>query len=594
MSARRDRDATPSPACGRRWPREAGSDEGSCLTGNSSRDARPFRLRRPWRQHPSSDPTSSGHLPPQAGEGVARRRTALSCIAALAATLVLAACDTGSGPDITIVAGSENKPFEPLVQSFCAARGAHCSFVYQGSLDIGFGLRAGTLQADVVWPASSVWIDVFDDKRRVSHLQSISQSPVLLGVRKSKADALGWTKHDVAYADILAAVKAGKLKFLMSSATQSNSGAAAYLAMLNAAAGKGDVLTQAELDDPAVRERARTLLSGVERTAGSSGWLADLFLAQDETGAQYDAMWNYEFVLKETNDTLAARAHDPLWMIYPKDGVAVSDGPIGYLDRGRGPEVEKFVTDLEADLRAPEAQEKIAKAGRRVEGAAAAEARPVPEWNFDPSRPVTALRPPEPKVLFAALNLYQEALRRPSLTALCLDVSGSMSGPGIDQLRRAMSFLFTPDTTRAALVQWTPSDHIVAIPFSGQAYPAERGTGAPGDQARLKAWGQTLDAIDGTDMYPCARAALAEMRGDLATRRYLPALLIMTDGRSEGDMEGFIREWTRQAPDIPIFGVTFGDADTTQLDRVAEATGGRVFDGHKDLAEAFRAARGYN
>ncbi len=526
---------------------------------------------------------------------MSRRRLALVAAALVTvATVALASCGSPSGPDIKIVAGSENKPFEPLVQAFCAQRGAHCSFVYSGSLDIGFALRAGMLDADVVWPASSVWIDVFDDKRKVSHLTSISQSPVLLGVRKQKAEALGWTRRDVTMSDILAAVKAGKLKFLMSSATQSNSGAAAYLAMLNAAVGTGDVLTAADLANPKVRERARTLLSGVERTAGSSGWLADLFLAQDAAGTAYDAMWNYEVVLKETDEALAARGHDPLWLVYPKDGVAISDGPIGYLDRGRGPQVETFVTDLEAFLLAPDAQGKIAEAGRRVAGGAAAAAKAEPAWNLDPARPITALRPPEPKVISAALAIYQGTLRRPSLTALCLDVSGRMSGQGIDQLHKAMHFLFTPSDTRDLLVQWTPDDHIVAIPFSGQAYPAETGTGAPADQTRLEAWGQKLEAIDGTDMYACARAALADMRADLATHRYLPALLIMTDGRSDGDMEGFIQAWKAQAPSIPIFGVTFGDADTTQLDRVTQATGGRVFDGRADLATAFRAARGYN
>ena len=178
---------------------------------------------------------------------------------ALAAGLAfgLAACN-GTHPEIAIVSGSENQPFEPLVREFCASRRATCSFKYQGSLDIGFGLKSSTnpLQADVVWPAASIWIDVFDAERRVKHLQSISQSPVLLGVRRSKAEALGWTTREVSTADILAAVQSGKLKFLMSSATQSNSGAGAYLAMLNAAVGKGDVLTEADLASSARRGRA--------------------------------------------------------------------------------------------------------------------------------------------------------------------------------------------------------------------------------------------------------------------------------------------------------------------------------------------------
>ncbi|WP_413993250.1 substrate-binding domain-containing protein [Labrys okinawensis] len=509
--------------------------------------------------------------------------------------LALAACSK-SGPEINIVAGSENQPFEPLVQEFCKSEGAKCTFKYEGSLDIGFGLKSTSdpLQADVVWPAASIWIDVFDESRKVKHLQSISQSPVLLGVRKAKAEALGWTKRDVTTADILQAVKDGKLKFLMSSATQSNSGAGVYLAMLNAAVGRGDVLTEADLADPTVRDKARTLLSGVQRSSGSSGWLSNLFLDMDARGEQADAMWNYEVTLKETNEALVKRGSDPLWLIYPKDGVAISDGPMGYLDRGRGADVETFVTGLEKFLLSADAQKRIAAIGRRVGPGSGAVATPVPEWNLDTSRAVTALRPPDPKVIFNALNLYQEALRRPSLTALCLDISGSMQGPGISQLHDAMSFLFTPEQTRNLLVQWTPDDHIVAIPFSSGAGDPQTGTGAPADQKRLKQWGNSLEADGGTDMYACVEAALQTMTPDLDSGKYLPAILIMTDGRSEGDLEGFIAQWKSRGRGIPIFGVTFGDADTAQLDRLATATGGRVFDGRSSLAEAFRAARGYN
>jgi Ca-activated chloride channel homolog len=417
---------------------------------------------------------------------------------------------------------------------------------------------------------------------------------VLLGVRKAKAEMLGWTSHDVTTADILQAVKSGQLKFLMSSATQSNSGAGAYLAMLNAAVGRGDVLTEADLADLTVRDKARILLSGVQRSSGSSGWLSNLFLDMDARGEPVDAMWNYEVTLKETNEALTKRGSDPLWLVYPKDGVAVSDGPMGYLDRGRGEDVEAFVTDLEKFLLSAEAQKRIAAIGRRVGPGSGAVATPVPAWNLDTSRAVTALRPPEPKVIFNALNLYQEALRRPSLTALCLDVSGSMEGQGIDQLHGAMNFLFTPEQTRNLLVQWTPDDRIVAIPFSGSAGVPRTGTGNAADQAELKQWGNGLSAGGGTDMYACIDQALQTMTPDLDSGKYLAAILIMTDGKSEGDLDAFIAQWKSRGRAIPIFGVTFGDADTAQLDKLATATGGRVFDGRSSLAEAFRAARGYN
>lgn len=507
----------------------------------------------------------------------------------------LAACSQ-PGPDIAIVAGSENKPLEGLVQEFCAARRATCHFTYLGSLDMGFALKSTTepLAADIVWPAASIWIDLFDVNRKVKHLQSIAQMPVVLGVRKSKAEALGWTKGDVTTADIIAAVERGDLKFLMSSATQSNSGAGAYLAMLTTASGAGGVLTEQDLARPDIRDQARALLKGVERTSGSSGWLAELFLDQDRRGVHYEAMWNYEPVLKETNDALIARGSEPLWFIYPKDGAAVSDSPLGYLDRGRGAAVEGFVEDLQKFLVTPAAQERIAATGRRIPLGRVDLARPVPAWNFDPSRPVTAVRPPEPKVIWAALNLYQEALRRPSLSGLCLDVSGSMSGEGIRQLHEATAFIFSPDSTKDLLVQWSPQDRIYAIPFSNVPGTVEAGTGTPADQARLKAWGETLQAGGGTDMYLCARAALGAMSGDLATGRFLPAIVIMTDGRSTDGLAAFLADWRRDGRKVPVFGITFGDADRSQLDRLTEETGGRVFDGRSSLAEAFRAVRGYN
>jgi len=522
-------------------------------------------------------------------------RLALALAGALGLSLGIAACSP-SGPEITIAAGSENKVLEPLVQEFCKSRGAKCGFNYQGSLDIGFGLKSATapLQADVVWPAASIWIDLFDENRKVKHLASVSQSPVILGVRKSKAEALGWTRGEVTTADIVAAVEKGDLKFLMSSATQSNSGAGAYLAMLTTAVGKGDVLTSGDLSSPDVRQKARALLAGVERSSGSSGWLGDLFLDQDKRGVRYDAMWNYEAVLKETNDALVARRSEPLWLAYPKDGVAVSDGPIGYLDRGRGKDVESFVLDLQKFLASAEIRKRIAATGRRLPLGAGDNAPPVADWNFDPSRPITAVRPPEPKVIWDALNLYQEALRLPSLSALCLDVSGSMEGEGIRQLHAAASFLFTPQTTRALLVQWSAEDRIIAIPFSSVPGKAEQGTGVPADQDRLKAWGLQLRAGGGTDMYSCARSALQAMAADLGTGKFLPAIVIMTDGQSQGSPESFLRDWRQDGHRVPVFGITFGDADRSQLERLASETGGRIFDGRSGLVEAFRAVRGYN
>ncbi|WP_217570258.1 substrate-binding domain-containing protein [Mesorhizobium sp. GbtcB19] len=522
-------------------------------------------------------------------------RMKLSSVLALAAALLLAACNSNN-VKFSIVSGSENTVLEPIVQEFCAKQGATCTISYQGSLDIGLGLQKPEgLDQDAVWPASSVWVDLFDSGRKVRNLTSIAQMPVILGVRKSKAAELGWIGKQVYMKDILAAVKDGKLKFLMTSATQSNSGASAYLAMLSSALGGKQVIEPGDLDNASVHDTVSALLQGVERSSGSSGWLADLYVDSARKGTLYDAMWNYEATLKETNDKLKQMGDEPLYAVYPADGVAVGDSPLGFIDHGRGADVEKFFTDLLAYLQSDAVRKRIADTGRRLPlGGAAIQATAEPDWNFDPGKLVTSIRMPEPAVIRTALNLYQEALRKPSLTALCFDFSGSMENEGEKQLQAAAQFLFTPEKSSEVLVQWTPSDHIFVLPFDSTVREVFDATGDPAGQNQLLGDVAQQRAGGGTDMYACASQALQKILATPDLSKYLPAIVIMTDGRTDGSVEPFLAEW-RQAPvRVPVFGITFGDADKSQLDSLAKATSARVFDGSGDLAGAFRAARGYN
>lgn len=512
---------------------------------------------------------------------------------ALAATLSLTSCNQG-GPDFSIISGSENTIIEPIVQAFCKQKGATCTMTYAGTLDIGLALQSQEgIKQDAVWPASSVWVDMFDTGRRVKSLTSVVQMPVILGVRKSKAEELGWVGRQVGMKDILAAVNQGSLKFLMTSATQSNSGASAYLSMLSSALAGKEVIEPGDLDKPDVQKTVKQLLAGVERSSGSSGWLADLYVDSAKAGRLYDAMWNYEAVLKETNDRLVESGKEPLYFIYPIDGITVADSPLGFVDHRRGADVETFFNELLAYLQTPDVQKRIADTGRRIPLGTIV-AKPQPEWNFDPTKLVAAIRLPEPAVIRQALTLYQTALRKPSLTAICLDFSGSMKGQGENQLQQAMRFLFTPAEIDKVLVQWTPSDNIVVIPFDSGVRRIFKSNGATADQAALLADVSGQQAGGGTDMYGCAESAIGTIAQTPGRDAYLPAIVIMTDGRSEGDRNRFMSLWKATEPRVPVFGITFGDADKTQLDALAKDTSARVFDGTSDLAAAFRAVRGYN
>src|SRR5262249_12028415 len=146
-----------------------------------------------------------------------------------------------------------------------------------------------------------------------------------------------------------------------------------------------------------------------------------------------------------------------------------------------------FFRALQAYLLSADAQAQIAAEGRRTAPGMAVPARPDPSWNFDPNRIVPSLALPEPAVISRALNLYQSALRRPSLTAICLDFSGSMEGAGETQLKAAMHDILTPEQATRNLIQWTAGDHIIVIPFDANPRNMTEGDGSPASQARLLA-----------------------------------------------------------------------------------------------------------
>ncbi len=134
----------------------------------------------------------------------------------------------------------------------------------------------------------------------------------------------------------------------------------------------------------------------------------------------------------------------------------------------------------------------------------------------------------------------------------------------------------------------------MVIPFDNDQRDVIDGTGSPEDQARL------LSAINremsggGTNIYACVRRALEEMRTITDFENYLPAVVLMTDGRSDGDVAEITSARRGLVGDVPVFGITFGNADRSQVDRLADQTSARVFDGTKSLVSAFRTARGYN
>ena len=131
------------------------------------------------------------------------------------------------------------------------------------------------------------------------------------------------------------------------------------------------------------------------------------------------------------------------------------------------------------------------------------------------------------------------------------------------------------------------------IPFAGEVLDVYTAQGNGAELEALNTTVQDLAPGGGTDMYAAALRGLEELKSyDLS--QYTPAIILLTDGQSEGSFQNFANAYEELGAQVPVFSIMFGDADESQLEDLAELTNARVFDGREDLVGAFRSVKGYN
>jgi Ca-activated chloride channel family protein len=181
-----------------------------------------------------------------------------------------------------------------------------------------------------------------------------------------------------------------------------------------------------------------------------------------------------------------------------------------------------------------------------------------------------------------------------------------MERDGITQLRAAMLALAGADASLSGrFARFQPRERVYLLPFSQKPgkpvrfeLPANREDSGP-TQQDIRAFAEGLHAEGGTAIFASVKVALEAAAAD---RRKAPeraySVVVMTDGRNESGIgeEEFTR-WYLGQPEadrgIRVFGLLFGNAEKAQLEHIAQATGGRVFDARNSLAVAFKEIRGY-
>jgi len=535
------------------------------------------------------------------------------------------------GRVLKIAAGSENEAVffrgkdaeghaikSDLIRKFESDNQVDLTITLMGSVDIMHQAELGAAsEYDGLFAASSVWLQLGNEKSHaVKDARSIYQSPVVFAVLEQTAKKIGWLgsggPKPITVDAILDAAERGDIHFAMTTPTRSNSGNAAYMSFLYAFAGHPDVLTVESIRAAAVTNKIRRILRAQFRKSGSSGWLKNLYVEQARKGTQpFNAMFNYESLVIEANTELVAHQLEPFVVFYVQDGLAIADSPLGYVDRNDA-EKKTLFDKLQAYLLSNEAQRDLIRMGRRPAASVNLKWSEVdrttwnPAWGIDVERILSPFPMPEPPVIQTAMEQYALALRPPVLQILVLDYSGSMGqNGGYDQLTQACDLLLDQDKARQNLLFIGPHDKTIVIPFDSQ----------PRNEAELASWtvdgngAEALRKLDrriadehpggDTDMYSAVLLAFKTIKGlGPAARDYRASIIVMSDGESNQDRDlDWLGDRLREAGaggDTPVYTMLFGQARTEQMEPLAKAFGGRMFDGRKDFVGTFQEVLSYN
>lgn len=506
---------------------------------------------------------------------------------------------------LNIVAGSEQETvLNTVVNSWCTEHGYKCSFTLKGSVDQARMLAAGNADFDAYWFASSVFQQVGDTGNRLQDVKPMFLTPVVFAGWESEMRKLGFVgKANVGIGDILQAVESGKTTVWATNPTQSNSGATVLFGFLNyfAGNGPGQPLTQQQLESAAVDAGITRFTRAIESTPPSTGTLMKECLAHTD---RCRTLFTYEDLVIEKNLELVKAGKEPLYTVYPRGSLAISDAPLGFLPHGNAADdgKRKILGELQNYLlTSPDAQAKLLKLGRRpatsigltLDNPDTAVFNPA--WGIQANLHEQGIQFPAASVITAALNRYQTRYRKPVAAYYCLDGSGSM-GPnhGWDGVRDAAHQVFDADQAALNLLQTHPEDQTTVTIFNSGVTAGSPWQVTGDSAAELHGIVEKINAYkpnSGTNMYACLlRAADQLNREDPAKRKRL--VIVMSDGQSENeDHDAAVA--ALKALGVPVIAIAFGsDADPRQLNEVATATGGAYVQ-QNDLVAALRQAAGY-
>ncbi len=454
-------------------------------------------------------------------------------------------------------------------------------------------IKNGTLQTTVWSPSASTWLEVL---KQESNNQSVAVSnkplvltPVVIGMWKPMAEALGWPNTPIGWSDMLGLIKDpqgwgkfghpewGRFSWGHTDPEISTSALSTLIAEFYAATGKQQGLTAADVQSAQSQQFVRDLGQGIKHYGYNT-----LIFSQNmkKFGMSYiSAFPMEEITLIDFNKVDPPTT--PLVAIYPKEGTFWHDDP--YIVMASASAEEQQAAKVFYDfLLTDESQRMAMSYGFRPANVNVPLADPIsPIYGVQTQGVQTILEVPKSDVIVAVKNSWAVNRKRADIM-LVVDVSGSMEGDKLESTKAGMeSFLLRilPDD-RVGLITFSNSaTQVVApAPLSDNRIPLQK---AIGD---MRATGKTavFDAID------MARQSLAGLPQTGEER--IQAIVLLSDGGDNSSRLSIDQIKTSfDETGVSIFPVAYGaDADRTILDAIAEFSRTIVVVGDTgDIAQIF-------
>jgi Ca-activated chloride channel family protein len=454
-------------------------------------------------------------------------------------------------------------------------------------------IKNGTLDVTVWSPSASTWLEVLKQESGNANIavsnEPLVLTPVVIGMWRPMAEAMGWPDKAIGWADMLALIEDpegwgkfghpewGRFSWGHTDPEISTTALSTLLAEFYAAAGKQRDLSVADVQSPEAQQFIRDLGQGIKHYGYNTLIFSD---NMKKFGMSYiSAFPMEEITLIDFNKFNPPPT--PLVAIYPREGTFWHDNP--FIVMSSASDEERQAADaFYRFLLGEEAQRAAMGYGFRPANVAVPLADPISRaYGADPQGVQTILEVPGADVIVAAKNGWSLNRKRADIM-LVVDTSGSMEGDKLELVKAGLETF---------LLRILPEDRVGLITFDSSARVATPLAPLSENRIALQTAIGDMRARGKTAVFDALELARQELEGlPPPEDDRITAIVLLSDGADNASVVSL--EQVSQSFDesgISIFPVAYGaDADVAIVQAIAEFSRTQVVQGDTgDIAQIF-------